>query len=62
MLDSSDRASYLDSLELIRELDFDVLVPWATTAGDPAYAVTSRADTRRRIDTLIERVRAGGES
>jgi glyoxylase-like metal-dependent hydrolase (beta-lactamase superfamily II) len=60
VLDSSDRAAYLDSLELIRELDFDVLVPWATTAGDPWYAVTGRADARRRIDAIIDRVRAGG--
>ena len=62
VLDSSDRASYLDSLALIRDLDFDVLVPWGVTAGDLPYAVTSRADARRRIDTLIERVRAGAES
>jgi glyoxylase-like metal-dependent hydrolase (beta-lactamase superfamily II) len=59
VLDSSDRAAYVDSLELIRELDFDVLVPWAATAGDLPYAVTSRADARRRIGAVIERVRAG---
>jgi glyoxylase-like metal-dependent hydrolase (beta-lactamase superfamily II) len=59
VLDSSDRAAYLESLELIRELDFDVLVPWAATAGDPHYAVTSRADARRRIDAIAARVRAG---
>jgi Metallo-beta-lactamase superfamily len=62
VLDSSDRAAYLDSLDLIRELDFDVLVPWAVTAGDLPYAVTSRAEAQRRIGALIERVRAGGES
>jgi glyoxylase-like metal-dependent hydrolase (beta-lactamase superfamily II) len=62
VLDSSDRAAYLDSLELIRELDFDVLVPWAASVGEPWYAVTSRADARRRIDAIIERVRAGADS
>jgi glyoxylase-like metal-dependent hydrolase (beta-lactamase superfamily II) len=62
VLDSSDRAAYLESLALIRELDFDVFVPWAASAGDQPYAVTSRADARRRIDAIIERVRAGGES
>ena len=61
VLDSSDRAAYLESLELIRELEFDVLVPWAATAGEPWYAVTSHADARRRIDTIVERVRAGGD-
>jgi glyoxylase-like metal-dependent hydrolase (beta-lactamase superfamily II) len=61
VLDSSDRASYLESLELIRELDFDVLVPWAASVGELPYAVTSRADARRRIDAIVERVRAGGD-
>ena len=35
LLASSDRGSYIESLELIRELDFDVLVPWAATRGQP---------------------------
>ena len=62
VLDSSDRAAYLESLALIRELDFDVLVPWAASADELPYAVTSRADARRRIDAIVERVRAGGDS
>ena len=59
VLESSDRDRYVESLELIRELDFDVLVPWAATGGDPFHAVTSRADARRRVDAVIERVRRG---
>jgi glyoxylase-like metal-dependent hydrolase (beta-lactamase superfamily II) len=59
VLESSDRGAYLESLELMRELDFDVLVPWAATAGEPYHAVTSRADARRRIDAILERVRRG---
>ncbi len=59
LLDSSDRDSYLESLELIRGLDFDVLVPWGATAGRPWYAVTDRADRERRIGELIERMRSG---
>ncbi len=39
-------------LELIRELDFDVLVPWVAR-GLPYYQVTDGAATRRRIDALI---------
>jgi glyoxylase-like metal-dependent hydrolase (beta-lactamase superfamily II) len=61
VLDSSDRGQYVKSLELIRELDFDVLVPWAATAGQPYVAVTDRADARRRIGAILERVRAGGD-
>jgi hypothetical protein len=52
VLDSSDRSSYAESLALLRELDFDVLVPWV--ASGPYLALTDRDDTRRRIDALIE--------
>jgi glyoxylase-like metal-dependent hydrolase (beta-lactamase superfamily II) len=62
VLESSDRAAYLDSLALMRELDFDVLVPWATSVGELPYAVTSQADARRRIEAMIERVRAGASA
>jgi glyoxylase-like metal-dependent hydrolase (beta-lactamase superfamily II) len=59
VLGSSDRAAYLESLELLRELDFDVLVPWAASAGLPPYAVTSNGDARRNIDAILARVRRG---
>jgi len=61
VLDSSDRDSYIESLELIRGLDFDVLVPWAASGGQPYIAMTDAADARRRIDAVIERVRSGGD-
>ena len=59
VLESSDRAAYIESLELIRGLDFDVLVPWAATGGEPYYALTDRADAGRRIDAILERLRRG---
>ena len=59
VLDSSDRDAYLDSLERIRELDYDVLVPWAASAGGPYYAVTGNGEARRRVDAIIERIRRG---
>jgi glyoxylase-like metal-dependent hydrolase (beta-lactamase superfamily II) len=61
VLPSSDRDPYIESLELIRELDFDVLVPWAATGGQPYHAVTSKTDARRRIDAILQRVRRGGD-
>jgi Metallo-beta-lactamase superfamily len=61
VLASSDRKAYLESLALIRELDFDVLVPWAASGGQPYHAETDRADARRRIDAIIERVKEGGD-
>jgi hypothetical protein len=60
VLGDSDRGRYLESLDLIRSLDFDVLVPWAASAGQPCCDHTTAPDTRRRIDALIDRVwRAG---
>jgi hypothetical protein len=58
VLDSSDRDAYLESLRLIRELDFDVLVPWV--ASGAYYALTDADDARRRIDAIIARVARGG--
>jgi glyoxylase-like metal-dependent hydrolase (beta-lactamase superfamily II) len=61
VLGSSDREPYIESLELIRELDFDVLVPWAASVGQPYYAETDKADAQRRIDVILDRVRRGGD-
>ena len=62
VLTSSDRQAYIGSLELIRDLDFDVLVPWAATRGGPYYATTSQAAARRRIDAILERLRRGEDN
>jgi glyoxylase-like metal-dependent hydrolase (beta-lactamase superfamily II) len=59
VLESSDRDRYIQSLALIRELDFDLLVPWAATAGGPFYAHTDRGHARRHIDAIIARLRRG---
>jgi glyoxylase-like metal-dependent hydrolase (beta-lactamase superfamily II) len=58
---SSDRDAYIRSLELIRDLEFDVLMPWIATAGQAFHAVTDGANARRRIDTIIARLRRGDD-
>ena len=55
----ADRDAYVESLELLRELEFDVLVPWAATAGQPPHAMTDGTDARRRIGAILDRVRRG---
>jgi glyoxylase-like metal-dependent hydrolase (beta-lactamase superfamily II) len=55
LLESSDLASYLESLKVIRELEFDVLVPWAAR-GEHWYSETTPELTRERIDALLERL------
>ncbi|HZA41470.1 MAG TPA: MBL fold metallo-hydrolase [Actinomycetota bacterium] len=59
VLDSSDRVRYIESLELIKGLDFDVLVPWAASGGEPYIALTDGADAAQRIDLILERLRRG---
>jgi glyoxylase-like metal-dependent hydrolase (beta-lactamase superfamily II) len=59
VLDSSDRAPYIQSLELIRGLDFGVLVPSIAAAGQPFHAFAQRAEAERRIDEVLHRVRQG---
>jgi hypothetical protein len=59
VLDSSDRGAYMESLLLLGELDFDVLVPWAASAGGQPHAFTSKDDARRRIDKLVQRIWSG---
>jgi glyoxylase-like metal-dependent hydrolase (beta-lactamase superfamily II) len=61
VLESSDRAAYLESLERLRELEFELLVPWAASLDGPYAIATDRADAQRRIDAIIARVRAGGD-
>lgn len=61
VLDSSDRDAYVESLETLRELEFDVLVPWAASAGQPWHALTDRADAQRRIDTILDRIWRGDD-
>lgn len=59
VLPSSDLESYIESLALIRELDFDVLVPWLASAGGSYHGFTDRADTHRRIYAILDRLRRG---
>jgi len=57
VLSVSDRVAYLQSLALISELKFDVLVP--SMARGPAYQETHRADIRRRVAAIATRLERG---
>lgn len=59
VLPSSDRAAYVESLDLLRTLDFDVLVPWIAGAGETPYAFTDPRDTQRRIGAILDRLWRG---
>jgi glyoxylase-like metal-dependent hydrolase (beta-lactamase superfamily II) len=56
VLESSDRDRYVESLELIRALDFNVLVPWIAGHGQPYHAPTDHRDARDRIEAILARI------
>jgi glyoxylase-like metal-dependent hydrolase (beta-lactamase superfamily II) len=55
----SDRERYIESLELVRTLDFDLIVPGIAAAGQPYYEFVKKAEAERRIDEILERLRGG---
>jgi hypothetical protein len=55
----SDRERYLENLEVLRGLEFDVLVPSAATTGGPYFVQVDRGEAKRRIGAIIDRVRRG---
>lgn len=59
ILGESSRQSSLDTLALMRELDFDVLVPWHATRGALPYDVVTPERKREQVDNLISRIEAG---
>lgn len=61
LLESSDRDAYLASLALLRDLDFDVLVPWATTGAGPYLHRVGPAERRDRINAIIDRIEKGAD-
>ena len=45
---------------MIKELDFDVLVPWVTIKEGPlAYYVKNDEEKRQQVQNIIDRVRNG---
>jgi hypothetical protein len=59
VLGFSDRDRYVESLELLRGLAFDVLVPWTASAGASFYAQVDEVEAKRRIGSVLDRVRRG---
>ena len=55
----SDRERYIESLGLIRSLNFDLVLPGIAVAGRPYYSFTDRAEATQQIDAILERLRRG---
>lgn len=61
-LAESDRAEYIKSLALMRELDFDLLVPWGGEAGAPYGYAVSREQARENFEHVIAHLKADERS
>ncbi len=62
LLGDSDRSAYLESLTLLREVEFDILAPWGIEKGKPfGYAVTPK-EAKDNIDRIIARLSAGQDA
>jgi glyoxylase-like metal-dependent hydrolase (beta-lactamase superfamily II) len=59
LLAESSRARFLETLEQMRDLDFDVLAPWPAQRGRPAIDVVTPEQKREQVDGLLARLRAG---
>ncbi|KNY05231.1 hypothetical protein [Microbacterium sp. GCS4] len=60
ILGESDRRAFVETLELMRDLDFDVLVPWPAQTGAPVLERVSAEQKERQIASLLGRIRAEG--
>jgi len=56
LLGSSNRGPYLKSLRRIRELDFDVLLPWVTIQDQTFYYFVSKKEVEKQVTKVIERM------
>lgn len=54
-----DRERHIESLRMIQELDFDLVVPGIAPAGQPAVSRVNRSEARQHIDGIIERLWQG---
>ena len=55
----SNRERYIESLESIPTLNFDLIVPGIAAAGSPYYSFTDKAEATQQIDAILERLRRG---
>lgn len=60
ILPESNRQAFLDTLALMRDLNFDVLMPWHAYRDGRPYDLVTPQQKRAQIDTLAARIAAGG--
>lgn len=59
VLGESERDAYIKSLRTLRDLDFDLLVPWGASEGAEPVTPVDRDTARREIDAVVTRLENG---
>ena len=59
ILPESDRRAFLNTLTILRGVEFDVLVPWHAHRDALPYAQVTPAHKRSQLDALIDRIVSG---
>ena len=59
VLGESDRQSYIKSLQTLRDLEFDLLIPWGASEGAEPATPVDRDTARRELDAVIRRLENG---
>jgi glyoxylase-like metal-dependent hydrolase (beta-lactamase superfamily II) len=61
LLDSSDREAFLASLAQLRDVAFDILIPWVAPKAAPVATPYTPQAFRRALDAVIARIEAGAK-
>lgn len=59
VLGEGNRAEYVESLRTLRDLEFDLLVPWGAPDGEEPATPVEPDVARREIDAIIQRLERG---
>ncbi len=59
ILGESSRTAFLETLEHMRDLDFNVLAPWPAQRGRPVIDLVTEREKGDQIDGLVARIKAG---
>ncbi|MEO3434510.1 MBL fold metallo-hydrolase [Inquilinus sp. CAU 1745] len=61
LLESSDRRAFLESLSRLRDIEFELLIPWPALKGAVVATPYTPEAFRRDLDAVVSRIEAGGD-
>lgn len=59
LLDERSRETYIASINVVMDLDFDILVPWGAEEQQPHFYQVTHEQARRNLQRIAERLQNG---